>query len=65
MLLAGTGWFIFIALWNASLLIRYDEVMNMPKWTRLVPFGASLIFLCYYLAGAVTEIVKLFNGETW
>ena len=65
MLIWGTAWYVFISIWNVLVMLEYPEIMVLPSWMRVLPFGVCIAFLSYYIAGIATEIIKLSNDETW
>lgn len=65
MLIWGTIWFTLTSVWNVGLLLKMPELLTLPRWTRLVPFGLSIMHLSYFFSGTITEVMKVLDGETW
>ena len=62
-LLAGTVWFVFMAIWDMGLIMKYPEFMMMPTTKRTLPFGMSIVFCSYYYVGVFAEVLKLWKGH--
>ena len=62
-LLAGTIWFVLIAVWDMGLILKYPEFLEMPTHQRTLPFGFALVFLAYYYTGVFALLLKFWAGH--